>query len=130
MERLARTNYCGQLNTSHLDKQVVLMGWVQRRRDHGGLIFVDVRDREGIVQTVFNPERQPVAHEVAHRMRSEFVVAVRGTVHRRPPGTENPSLPSGAIEVAVEEAWILSEAKPPVFAIEDESDVSEEIRLA
>jgi aspartyl-tRNA synthetase len=118
------------LNTSHLDKQVVLMGWVQRRRDHGGLIFVDVRDREGIVQTVFNPERQPVAHEVAHRMRSEFVVAVRGTVHPRPPGTENPSLPSGAIEVAVEEAWILSEAKPPVFAIEDESDVSEEIRLA
>jgi len=130
VERLVRTDYCGRLDTSHLDKQVVLMGWVQRRRDHGGLIFVDVRDREGIVQTVFNPERQPEAHEVAHRMRSEFVVAVRGTVHRRPPGTENPSLPSGAIEVAVEEAWILSEAKPPVFAIEDESDVSEEIRLA
>ncbi|MEK6569213.1 MAG: aspartate--tRNA ligase, partial [candidate division NC10 bacterium] len=130
MERLARTEYCGRLDKSHLGMQVVLMGWVQRRRDHGGLIFVDVRDREGIVQTVFNPERYPEAHEVAHRMRSEFVVAVRGTVHPRPPGTENPSLPSGAIEVAVEEAWILSEAKPPVFAIEDESDVSEEIRLA
>ena len=130
MERLARTDYCGRLDRSHLDRQVVLMGWVQRRRDHGGLIFVDVRDREGIVQTVFNPERQPEAHEVAHRMRSEFVVAVRGTVHPRPPGTENPTLPTGAIEVAVEEAWILSEAKPPVFAIEDESDVSEEIRLA
>ena len=130
MERLARTEYCGRLDTSHLGTQVVLMGWVQRRRDHGGLIFVDVRDREGIVQTVFNPEQQPVAHEVAHRMRSEFVVAVRGTVHRRPPGTENVALPTGAIEVAVEEARILSEAKPPVFAIEDESDVSEEIRLA
>jgi aspartyl-tRNA synthetase len=130
VERLVRTDYCGRLDTSHLGKQVVLMGWVQRRRDHGGLIFVDVRDREGIVQTVFNPERKPEAHEVAHRMRSEFVVAVRGTVHPRPPGTENPSLPSGAIEVAVEEAWILSESKPPVFAIEDESDVSEEIRLA
>ena len=130
MERLARTEYCGRLDTSHLGRQVVLMGWVQRRRDHGGLIFVDVRDREGIVQTVFNPERHPEAHEVAHRMRSEFVVAVRGTVHPRPPGTENPSLPSGAIEVAVEGARILSEAKPPVFAIENESDVSEEIRLA
>jgi aspartyl-tRNA synthetase len=105
------------------------MGWVQRRRDHGGLIFVDLRDREGIVQTVFNPERYPQAHEVARRMRSEFVVAVSGTVRARPTGTENAALPTGAIEVEVREARVLSEAKPPVFAIEEETDVAEEIRL-
>jgi aspartyl-tRNA synthetase len=106
------------------------MGWVQRRRDHGGLIFVDLRDREGIVQTVFNPELRPAAHEVARRMRSEFVVAVSGTVRARPPGTENAALPTGAIEIEVREAKILSEAKPPVFPIEEETDVAEEIRLA
>ncbi|MGH7429646.1 MAG: aspartate--tRNA ligase, partial [Candidatus Methylomirabilaceae bacterium] len=103
---------------------------VQRRRDHGGLIFVDLRDREGIAQTVFNPEVHPEAHEVARRMRSEFVVAVSGTVRARPPGTENAALPTGAIEVEVREARILSEAKPPVFAIEEETDVAEEVRLA
>ena len=130
MERLTRTDYCGQLGRDHLGAQVVLMGWVQRRRDHGGLIFVDLRDREGIVQTVFNPELYPEAHEVARRMRSEFVVAVCGAVRPRPPGTENAALPTGAIEVAVEEARILSEAKPPVFAIEEQTDVAEEIRLA
>jgi aspartyl-tRNA synthetase len=130
VERLARTGYCGHLDKSHLGRRVVLMGWVQRRRDHGGLIFVDLRDREGIVQTVFNPERHPEAHEVAHRMRSEFVVAICGTVHLRPSGTENPALPTGAIEVVAEEARILGEAKPPVFPIEDETDVAEEIRLS
>ena len=129
MERLTRTDYCGQLDARHLGKQVVLMGWVQRRRDHGGLIFVDLRDREGIVQTVFNPELHPEAHEVARRMRSEFVVAICGAVHQRPPGTENPALPTGAVEVMVEEARILSEAKSPVFLIEEETDVAEEIRL-
>ena len=130
VERLTRTGYCGEVGKGHLGKQVVLMGWVQRRRDHGGLIFVDLRDREGIVQTVFNPELHPGAHEVAHRMRSEFVVAVRGAVRPRPPGTENPALATGAIEVAVEEARILSEAKPPVFPIEEQTDVAEEIRLS
>jgi len=130
VERLTRTGYCGEVGKGHLGKQVVLMGWVQRRRDHGGLIFVDLRDREGIVQTVFNPELHPGAHEVAHRMRSEFVVAVRGAVRLRPPGTENPALATGAIEVAVEEARILSEAKPPVFPIEEQTDVAEEIRLS
>ncbi|MGH7410734.1 MAG: aspartate--tRNA ligase, partial [Candidatus Methylomirabilis sp.] len=130
VERLTRTGYCGKVGEGHLGKQVVLMGWVQRRRDHGGLIFVDLRDREGIVQTVFNPELHPEAHEVARRMRSEFVVAVRGAGRLRPPGTENPALPTGAIEVAVEEARILSEAKPPVFPIEEQTDVAEEIRLS
>ncbi len=129
MERLARTTYCGELGKGHVDQYVVLMGWVHRRRDHGGLIFVDLRDREGIVQTVFNPESHPEAHEVARRMRSEFVVALTGRVRLRPNGTENAALPTGAIEVAVEEARILSEAKPPVFPIEEQTDVAEEIRL-
>ncbi len=129
MVRLTRTHYCGELGAGHVGQRVVLMGWVHRRRDHGGLIFVDLRDREGIVQTVFNPELHPEAHEVARRMRSEFVVALSGSVRPRPPGTENVSLPTGAIEIVVEEARILNEAKPPVFPIEEQTDVAEEIRL-
>ncbi len=129
-QRLRRTDYCGLLRESHVGREVTLMGWVQRRRDHGGLIFVDLRDREGIVQTVFNPEVHPQAHDVARRMRSEYVVAVSGTVRARPQGTENATLPTGAIEIEVRETRILSEAKPPVFPIEEETDVAEEIRLA
>jgi aspartyl-tRNA synthetase len=109
---------------------VTLNGWVDRRRDLGGLIFVHLRDREGIVQVVFNPERFASAHECAKAMRPEFVVAVRGEVARRPPGTENPDLPSGQVEVVAHEAVILNEAKTPVFPIEDETDVAEDIRLA
>ncbi|MDD5560077.1 aspartate--tRNA ligase [Candidatus Methylomirabilis sp.] len=126
---LTRTEYCGLLGPQHMGQPVVLMGWVHRRRDHGGLIFIDLRDREGVVQTVFNPEHHPEAHEVARRMRAEFVVAIRGRVQARPPGTENAALPTGAIEIVVEEAQVLNEAKPPVFAIEEETDVAEEIRL-
>ncbi|MDE2060494.1 MAG: aspartate--tRNA ligase [candidate division NC10 bacterium] len=129
MGRLKRTEYCGLLRQDHLGNSVVLMGWVHRRRDHGGLIFIDLRDREGIAQTVFNPEHHPEAHEVARRMRAEFVVAIRGRVQARPPGTANALLPTGAIEVVVEEAQILNEAKPPVFPIEEQTDVAEEIRL-
>lgn len=129
MGRLQRTEYCGLVGPAYVGKPVVLMGWVHRRRDHGGLIFVDLRDREGVVQTVFNPELHPQAHEVARRMRSEFVVAISGTVQTRPPGTENAALATGAIEVVVEEAHILNEAKPPVFPIEEQTDVAEEIRL-
>ena len=129
MERLKRTEYCGLLRPDHVGNSVVLMGWVHRRRDHGGLIFIDLRDREGIAQTVFNPEFHPEAHEVAGQMRTEYVVAIRGRVQPRPQGTENARLPTGTIEVAVEEAQILNEAKPPVFAIEEQTDVAEEIRL-
>jgi aspartyl-tRNA synthetase len=102
---------------------------VDRRRDLGGLIFVHLRDREGVVQVVFNPERFASAHECAKAMRPEFVVGVRGEVCARPPGTENPDLPTGAVEVVAQEAVILNEAKTPVFPIEDETDVSEDIRL-
>ncbi|MDE2181302.1 MAG: aspartate--tRNA ligase [candidate division NC10 bacterium] len=129
MGRLKRTEYCGLLRPHDVGKSVVLMGWVHRRRDHGGLIFIDLRDREGMTQTVFNPEFHPEAHEVARRMRTEFVVAINGRVQARPPGTENALLPTGAIEVVVEEAQILNEAKPPVFPIEEQTDVAEEIRL-
>ena len=118
MGHLTRTEYCGLLDSQHVGQAVVLMGWVHRRRDHGGLIFIDLRDREGMVQTVFNPELHPEVHEAAKRMRSEFVVAIRGRVQARPRGTENTSLLTGAVEVVVEEAHILNEAKPPVFAIE------------
>lgn len=129
MGLLKRTEYCGLLGPRHVGEPVVLMGWVHRRRDHGGLIFIDLRDREGVAQTVFNPEFHPEAHEVARRMRAEFVVAIRGRVQARPPGTVNTALLSGAIEVVVEEAQILNEAKPPVFPIEEQTDVAEEIRL-
>ncbi|MBP8697379.1 MAG: aspartate--tRNA ligase, partial [Syntrophobacterales bacterium] len=84
--KIKRTHYCGHLRTSDAGKEVVLMGWVHRRRDHGGVIFVDLRDREGIVQVVFNPEVQADAHREAHRIRSEFVLALQGTVRKRPEG--------------------------------------------
>ncbi|WP_337287854.1 aspartate--tRNA ligase [Candidatus Methylomirabilis sp.] len=129
MGLLKRTEYCGLLKPPHVGQPVVLMGWVHRRRDHGGLIFIDLRDREGVAQTVFNPELYPEAHEVARRMRAEFVVAIRGRVQARPTGTENAALPTGAIEIVAEEAQILNEAKPPVFSIEEQTDVAEEIRL-
>ena len=130
MKGWERTLYCGAVRAAQLGQIVTLNGWVDRRRDLGGLIFVHLRDREGVLQAVFNPERHAAAHAVAEAMRSEFVVAVRGEVTRRPAGTENTSLPTGEVEVVAHEAVILSEAKTPVFAIEDESDVAEEIRLA
>jgi aspartyl-tRNA synthetase len=124
-----RTTYCGQIRAPHAGTRVALAGWVDRRRDLGGLIFVHLRDREGIVQVVFNPERFPAAHAVAEAMRSEFVVAVRGEVARRPAGTENLDFATGEVEVIAEDAIILNEARTPVFAIEDETDVAEETRL-
>jgi aspartyl-tRNA synthetase len=105
------------------------MGWVQRRRDHGGLIFLDLRDREGITQVVFYPELSPGAHEAAHQIRGEYVVAVRGRVAPRPAGTENPSLPTGGVEVQAIELKILNRAKTPVFAVEEDTDAGEDLRL-
>jgi len=130
MQGWARTIYCGQLRATHAGQVVTLNGWVDRRRDLGGLIFVHLRDREGIVQVVFNPERFVAAHESAKAMRSEFVVAVRGEVCRRPSGTENLDLATGEVEVVAREAIILNDAKTPAFPIEDESEVAEDIRLA
>ncbi len=124
-----RTHYCGNLSISNVGEEVILMGWVNRRRDHGGVIFVDLRDREGLAQIVFNPDITPESHREAHTIRSEFVLAVRGKVQRRPEGMENPDLKSGAIEVMVLELEILSEAKTPPFVLNEASEVSETVRL-
>ncbi|MGZ3596556.1 MAG: OB-fold nucleic acid binding domain-containing protein, partial [Syntrophales bacterium] len=124
-----RTHYCGNLTISNVGDEVILMGWVNRRRDHGGVIFVDLRDREGLAQIVFNPDISPDSHADAHSIRSEFVLAVRGKVQERPAGMENPDLKTGAIEVMVTELEILSESKTPPFVLNEEAEVSETVRL-
>ena len=123
-----RTHYCGHLNTSHADKEVILMGWAHRRRDHGGVIFVDLRDREGIVQVVFNPDSGETVHGEAHKIRNEFVLAVKGIVRKRPQDMENPALKTGKIEVIVSELEIMNESKTPPFSF-DEEEISENVRL-
>jgi len=126
---LKRTGYCGDLNKKDVNREVTLLGWVQRRRDLGGLIFIELRDRQGIVQVVFNPEVSSGAHEKAQSLRSEYVIAVIGTVAERPKGTANPKLRTGEIEVLAKELKILNVAKTPPFPIEDEAEVAEETRL-
>ncbi len=126
---MRRTHHCNQLGKSDLGARVVLMGWVLRRRDHGGVIFVDLRDREGITQVVFNPVHNPDVHGKAHSIRNEFVIAVAGHVENRPDGMANPNLVTGEIEVLVDELKILNRASTPPFMIEDETDASENIRL-
>ncbi|MBN2180022.1 MAG: aspartate--tRNA ligase [Deltaproteobacteria bacterium] len=124
-----RTHYCGDLTTSQIGEEVILMGWSHRRRDLGNLIFVDLRDREGMVQIVFNPEVNPELHKEAHRIRNEFVLAVKGKVQPRPDDMVNTSLKTGAIEVAVDEMEILNESKTPPFHIDDEAEVSSNLLL-
>ena len=126
---LRRTDYCGDLRKKDAGRKVTLLGWVQRRRDLGGLIFVEMRDREGIVQTVFNPEIHRQAHEKAQLLRSEYVIGIKGEVVARPKGTENLKLSTGEIEVLVEELKILNASKNPPFLIEDEEEVAENTRL-
>ncbi len=126
---MRRTHHCCELGIEDVGTEVVLMGWVQRRRDHGGVIFVDLRDKEGLTQVVFNPELHKSSHAKAHVIRSEFVLAVRGTVEKRLEGMANPKLRTGAIEVMVSELKILNTAQTPPFLIEDQVDVSETIRL-
>ena len=126
---LKRTDYCGDLSRKDVDREVILLGWVQRRRDLGGLIFVELRDRQGIVQVVFNSEVNPEAHEKAQFLRSEYVVAVIGKVSLRPEGTLNPKLKTGEIEVTAKELRILNASKNPPFLIEDEEEVAENVRL-
>jgi aspartyl-tRNA synthetase len=126
---LKRTGYCGDLNKKDVNREVVLLGWVQRRRDLGGLIFVELRDRQGIVQVVFNPEVNSGAHEKAQFLRSEYVVGVKGNVVKRPEGTVNPKLNTGEIEVIAKELKILNVSKTPPFLIEEEEEVAENTRL-
>ena len=124
-----RSHYCGRLSAADMGQKVCLMGWVQRRRDHGGLFFIDLRDREGIVQLALDPERDPEAHGKADRVRNEYVIAVKGTVSPRPSGTINPKMKTGEVEVEVAELRILNLAKTPPFMVEDGAEVAEIIRL-
>ena len=120
---------CGDVRASEIGQRVVLQGWLHRSRDHGGLIFVDLRDRAGRVQIVFNPERAPNAHALIADCRAEFVLEVEGEVSRRPPGTENPNLATGEIEVLADDLTVLNPSLPLPFSIADESDVDEQLRL-
>ena len=120
---------CGELRASDIGRRVTLAGWVHRRRDHGGIAFIDLRDRSGLVQVVFNPEQAPRASQVAAEARNEWVLQVTGEVARRPPGTENPHLPTGEVEVLVEEARTLNASKTPPFYIAEDGDVEESVRL-
>ncbi len=122
-----RTHYCGELNAAHLDQEVTLVGWAHRRRDHGGVIFIDLRDREGRVQVVVDPDTAETFAN-AERVRSEYVLQVVGRVRRRPQGTENPDLSSGEIEVLGKQLTIVNSAETPPFHLDDDT-VSEEHRL-
>lgn len=126
---MKRTHNCASLTTDTIGQKVVLMGWVLRRRDHGGLIFIDLRDRYGITQLVFEPETAPDVHEKAHALRSEYVIAIRGEVRRRPEGMENPKLKTGMIEVLCTELRILNTSRTPVFPLDEEIEVAETNRL-
>jgi len=126
---LLKSHSCGELKKKHVGSKVTLAGWVDRRRDHGGLIFIDLRDREGIVQVVFNPETSKECCEVASEMRNEYVVRVSGKVARRPQGTENPKLATGEIEVIAQDTDILNPSKTPPFYINEEIEVEEGLRF-
>jgi len=124
-----RSSYCGEPGLDGVGRELILVGWVQRRRDHGGLIFVDLRDRTGIIQVVFNPEVSQQAHEKAKQIRSEDVVAVRGSLSRRPPEMINPNLSTGEVELVVREARLLNASRVPPFPIEDDTGATENMRL-
>ncbi len=139
IDELKRTHDCGALRASDIGKEVVLFGWVQNRRDHGSIIFVDLRDREGVTQVVFDPETSPDAHAVASQLRAEWVIGIRAVVRSRGEqfskkegklvSAANPNLPTGEVELSVLEATIFNKSETPPFAIEDQSDTREEVRL-
>ena len=124
-----RSNFCGELGKKHVDRSVTLMGWVQSRRDHGGVIFVDLRDKEGLCQIVFNPEHDPKIHQTAEQLRDEWVIAVKGKVTPRTEETVNPNLKTGEIEVVAEQVRILNTSKVIPFLIENEVNADELLRL-
>ena len=126
---MLKSHSCGELRATDVGAKVTLGGWVNRRRDHGGLVFIDLRDHDGVVQVVFNPKEAQSAYAVAETVRGEYVLRVSGTVGKRPAGTENSALPTGEIEVRAHEAEVLNPAKTPPFYISDETDVEELLRL-
>lgn len=126
---MLKTHSCGEPRKEHIGTKLTLAGWVHRRRDHGGLIFIDLRDREGIVQVVFNPDIAGESHRVASEMRNEYVVRVSGEVASRPPGTENLKLPTGEIEIIARDIEILNPSKTPPFYINEDIEIEESLRL-
>jgi len=126
---MVRDKGCGEILESDIGKNLSLCGWVFRRRDHGGLIFIDLRDRSGILQVVFSPDVSGTAHEHAHDLRSEYVIAVSGEIRKRPEGTENPSMATGMVEMYVNQLNVLNESSPLPFMVEDAADASESLRL-
>src|SRR5450432_1888629 len=126
---LRRTHTCGELRAADTGKRALLMGWVHRRRDLGGVIFIHLRDRDGVTQLVFHADAGAEGHHRAETLGSEYVIAVEGTVARRTPETVNPTLPTGEIELVVEKLWILNESRTPPFPMEDTVDVKEDARL-
>ena len=129
MGSLRRSHACGAVSAADVGSEVVVAGWVQRRRDHGGVIFVDLRDHRGLVQVVFRPEESAESHERAGEIRSEYVILARGTVQRRTPDTVNPKMATGEIEIVAQEVRLLNRATPPPFPLEDDPDVDESTRM-
>jgi len=125
---MQRTDYCGKFNAKDIGKKVIVCGWVHSRRDHGGVIFIDLRDREGLLQIVFQPEKKEIFAQ-AEKLRSEFVLKISGTVRKRPAGTENPNLPTGEIEVVTDDLEIINQCPGLPFEISDYAETSEETRL-
>jgi aspartyl-tRNA synthetase len=123
-----RTHSCGELAEKNIGEKVVIVGWTNKWRDHGGVVFIDLRDRSGIVQVVFSPEVDTEIHQAAHKIRNEYVIQVEGDVRARPEGTVNPSMATGQIEVVVKKLKVLNECKPLPFMVEDETDASESLR--
>jgi aspartyl-tRNA synthetase len=126
---LRRTHHCGELRLSDAGARVVLMGWVHRRRDLGGVLFIHLRDREGVTQLVFRADGDPAVHAKAEMLASEYVIAVEGRVEKRAPETVNPAIATGEVEVVVDKIWILNESKTPPFPMEENVDVKEDARL-
>ena len=126
---LRRTHFCGAVGPAEVGQELVLCGWVHRRRDHGGVIFIDLRDRAGLAQIVFRPDREPETHARAHALRSEYVIAVRGVLERREDDAVNPDLATGEVELSVSELRVLNTAATPPFPPEDEIEVDESLRL-
>ncbi|MDR1921723.1 MAG: aspartate--tRNA ligase [Candidatus Adiutrix sp.] len=129
MTGLKRTHYCGEVDESLLEREVAIMGWVQHRRDHGGLVFIDLRDRSGLLQTVFNPQEDELTHQKSRDVRAEYVLALRGRVRRRPDDMVNPKMKTGRVEVFISELRVLNVAQTPPFVVEDHAEVSENVRL-
>ena len=123
-----RSHYCGELSAAHIGEAVVLAGWVHRRRDHGGVIFLDVRDRTGIVQVVYDPGSEQ-SFKIADRVRSEYVLRIEGRVRRRQEGAENPNMATGEVEVLGAELEVLNRSQTPPFGLDEHSDAGEDVRL-